>query len=120
MVLADANVVHHLPQDRMFFTQDLAGQYYVGSRFCTETTGDTVVVTTQNPGRSPYSIRDARTWELLFHSSATDPREMKHKLGAGRRIIFIVAGYGPWTLRKIQGVKPYYAATPGQWFDPTQ
>jgi hypothetical protein len=118
LVLADADIVHHVPEKQAFFTQDLVGQYYTGSRFFVRTATDTITVVSQSPNRSPYTIRDAATWRELYRSNASDPQEIIHRLGKDRLIAFTVAGYGPWTRRSLQGVRPYLSATREGWLDP--
>ncbi len=119
LVLADAQVVHHLPEGSTFLTQDLAGQYFAGARFYAMTKEDVITVTSRSPHRSPYTIRDAKTWELLFRTTATDPSQQTHRLGKGRLIVFITGGYSSWTMRSIRGVLPYFANTRDGWFDPS-
>jgi hypothetical protein len=75
-------------------------------------------VWTRAPDRSPYTLRDARTGELLFRSSATDVPQQAHKVGAGRLLQFTVGGYSEWTERKIVGVEPWLSATVAGWFSP--
>jgi len=120
LVMGDARIVHHVPPGKRFATQDLAGQYHAGRRLYARTTRDVVVVESYNAERSPYTIRDARTEELIFRSALGQPKSIEVKIGSDRLIELTSGGYGPWTLRKIDGITPYLSATPAGWFDPTQ
>jgi len=117
LALSDAQVVHRAPAGRLFAVQCLAGQYYVGSYIYMKSVEDAVTVWTRTPDRGTYSIRDADTWELIFRSSTSDPQEVRHNVGKGRRLVLVTAGYASWTCRKIQGVSPWLAASREGWFD---
>jgi hypothetical protein len=118
LVLGDAQIVHRIPAGKRHFTQSLAGQYYAGTRSFLRTMQDEITVTASALGRSPYTIRDARTWELLFRSSATGPAAQKLRVGKGRDIVLVATGYRVHDTRKIEGVAPYVSSTLQGWFDP--
>lgn len=118
LLLADAQIVHQARRGGTLGVHDLGGQYYAGARFFTQITEDVVTVRSKFPARSPYAIRDAGTWELLFRSTAGDTAEQRHQLGKGRLIAFIAAGDSPHSEKLISGVEPFFSATREDWFAP--
>ena len=118
LVLADAQIVHHVPEGEPLIMHDLAGQYYAGARFYTKTTADALTVVSRNLRRAPYTIRDAKTWELLFRSNPSDAPEQHHTLGKDRLIAFIVADSYPHSHLVITGAAPWFSATREKWFAP--
>lgn len=118
MVRGDADVVYTIEPGAEFFVQDIAGQQSAGTRFIVQSDADTIEVWTRSPERSPYTLRDARTGEVLFRSAAPDEQMQTHDVGKGRLLMFTVGGYGPWTTRKIVGAMPYVGASVERWFAP--
>lgn len=78
-----------------------------------------MTVVSKNAIRSPYTIRDAETWEVLFRSKAGDPVSQRHNIGKGRLISFVVAGDGPHSQKRIMGIDRFVSATRGDWFAPS-
>lgn len=118
LVQADAGIVHHLPVGQPLLVTSMAGQTDAGTRFVVRSAQDVITVTTNSPARSPYSIRDARTGELLFVSDADQASRQTHEVGAGRLLLFTVGGYEAWTLRTFEGIDPWVSATARHWFQP--
>ncbi|MBM3892416.1 MAG: hypothetical protein FJ388_25145 [Verrucomicrobia bacterium] len=114
LVLADAQVVHRTAPGKFVDFYQEAGQYYGGARVFTKTTADTVKI--ENPNRVPFTIRDARTHKLLFHSSTTDPQVTEHKLGKDRDIFLTQPGRR--SPMKFEGLSPWLSATRDGWFEP--
>ena len=112
---ADADVVIHVPlTDRLDF-QNLSGQSASGARVYSRTTSDTVTFGMGH--RSPFSIRDARTWELLYKAPAQPPETFSVELGRDRLIAICVHGYA--NIMQIRsGLAPYYATVRDGWFEP--
>lgn len=118
LISAEAQIVHAVPAGATLSVQDLSGQYYAGARMFTRTKADVVTVVSKTGARSPYTIRDAKTWELLFRSDAGGAPEQRLKLGAGRLIAFIVGGDSSHSAKLISGVEPFFSATRDAWFLP--
>ncbi|MGD9497056.1 MAG: hypothetical protein AB7Y46_12235 [Armatimonadota bacterium] len=115
LVLADADLVHYVPEGSQVEFYNLAGQYHVGARIFTRTRADEVVI--DNLRASPYSIRDATTGELLFRSRLGQPASMTHRLGAARMVLITTRGrVDGW---RFHGLSPYLAPTREAWFEPT-
>src|SRR5207237_9812612 len=91
-----------------------AGQYFAGARVFTRTTAEPVKI--DNAQHSPFTIRDAQTDELLFHSAMNDPQITEHRLGAGRGIFLTIPGR--YSAMRFTGLSPWIAATRDGWFDP--
>jgi len=118
LVSADAQVVHQVSPGGTIAVHDLSGQYYSGARFFAKTAVDEITVTSRLPVRSPYAIRDAKTWELLYRTAASDAPVQTHRLGKGRMVAFIVGGDSPHSEKRISGIEPYVARSLGDWFEP--
>jgi hypothetical protein len=114
-IIAHAQVVFHLPVQRVMDFGCNAGQYYSGARVFIHTTGE--VVRIKNHSRVPLAVRDAQTWELLDQSPLPIPETTEYRLGANRRIAVIVRGYSN-LLTFEEGVSPYCSATSEGWFEP--
>jgi hypothetical protein len=114
LVLADAQIVHRKTPGQLVDFYQEAGQYYAGARMFTRTTAETVKI--ENPNHVPFTLRDARTHALLFHSSTTDPQVTEHKLGKGRDIFLTQPGRR--SPMKFEGLSSWLSATREGWFDP--
>lgn len=115
LVLADAQVVVHVPLGQPMDFQCLAGQDFSGGHIYTQTTQNTVTIRLGH--RYPYALRDANTWELLYQSPLDPPESTTHSLGKDRLICLVTRGCTD-ILTIMDGVAPYYATTREGWFDP--
>ena len=115
-----ADLVYRFPHDGYHGTQPLAGgQRYTGAVVYTKTTQDEIVFSTNsNIFHRPYTIRDAKTGELLHRYNLADPLTMKHRVGKGRMIRILLSGDRAYMGWKAEGVSPWLAASAEEWFDP--
>ncbi|MDP6777508.1 MAG: hypothetical protein QGI83_12170 [Candidatus Latescibacteria bacterium] len=114
LVLADAQVVHHLPESGLVDFYQNAGQYFAGARVFAKTVADTVRIDNRNG--VCFSMRDAETGGVLFRSSMTDPQVTEHALGRDRMVMLVVPGRVD--LMAFEGLSPYLSATRDGWFEP--
>ncbi len=114
LVLADADLVHQIPEGVQVEFYNRAGQYHVGARVFTRTTADEVTVI--NTQGKPYCIRDAGTGEVLFRSKLDEPLKITHDLGADRAIQ--ITSQGRVDGKRFEGLSPWLSPTREGWFDP--
>ncbi len=114
LVLADADIVHHIPESTYVEFYNRAGQYHVGARVFPRTTAADVTIGNQH-GR-PYCIRDANTGEVLFRSRMGEPTEITHDLGRDRMVLITMRGRVDG--KRFTGLSPWLSPTREGWFEP--
>jgi len=114
-IQADADVVIHVPLGGQTDFHNLSGQTASGARVYTRTTSDTITFGMGH--RAPFSIRDSKTWKLLYKAPAQPDSILKVKVGKDRPIVICTYGYTN-IMRVRGGVAPYYATTRDGWFEP--
>jgi hypothetical protein len=114
LVLAEAQIVHHVAPGQLVDFYQEGCQYYAGTRVFTKTIAKTVKI--NNFQHVPFTIRDAKTGALLFHSGATDPQITEHALGEGRMIFLTIPGR--YSAMQFEGLSGWIAGTKENWFEP--
>lgn len=116
-VISDAQVVHYLPSSLMHSNEPLSSaQNFTPLRFVTRTTGGTMSYF--NRVRRPYTLRDAKTLDLIFRPKLFTEAESAQVAKAGQFVMVTGSGCrgpGEW---RMKGVEPYYASSREDWFQP--
>ena len=111
----DAQIVHKIAPDTIqFFSHSY--QYYIGTRVFMKTKDDTLRIT-RNRARAAFTVRDAKTHEVLARLRILDPLTTEYRVGKGR-MIELVLGAGNYTIWKLEGIEPYVSARLDDWFAP--
>ena len=115
LVCDNAQIVHRIKPDTIqFFSHSY--QYYIGTRVFMKTKDDTLRIT-RNRARAAFSVRDAKTHEVLARVKILDPLTTDHRVGKGR-MIELVLGAGNYTIWTLEGIEPYVSARLDDWFVP--
>ncbi|MBI4626900.1 MAG: hypothetical protein HY736_27220 [Verrucomicrobia bacterium] len=116
-VISDAQIVHHLPPDLMHAHEPLSSaQVFTPIRIVSRTTSKTMSYF--NRVRRPYTLRDAKTLDLIFRPKLFTEAESVRPTGAGRMIVLTSSGCRGAAEWRMKGVEPYFAASPDDWFQP--
>ncbi len=111
----DAQIVHKIAPDTIqFFSHSY--QYYMGTRVFMRTKDDTLRIT-RNRARAAFTVRDAKTQEVLARVKILDPLTTECRVGEGR-MIELVLGAGRYTIWTLEGIEPYVSARLEDWFSP--
>jgi len=111
----DAQIVHKIVPDTIqFFSHSY--QYYIGTRLFMKTKDDTLRIT-RNRARAAFTVRDAKTHEVLARVKILDPLTTEYRVGKGR-MIELVLGAGRYTIWTLEGIEPYVSARLEDWFSP--
>ncbi len=111
----EARVVHHITPDTIQFYGH-SYQYYLGTRVFAKMRDDTLRLT-RNQSEAAFTVRDARTHEVLSRSRLLDPLTTEHRIGKGR-LIELVLGAGRDTNWKLEGIEAFVSARAADWFSP--
>lgn len=111
----DAQIVHKIVPDTIqFFSHSY--QYYLGTRVFMKTKTDTLRIT-RNRARAAFTVRDAKTHEVLARVKILDPLTTEYRVGKGR-MIELVLGAGRYTIWTLEGIEPFVSARLHDWFSP--
>lgn len=118
-VLSEAQVVHYLPADILHGHESLGHwQTFTPTRLVVRSNSETVSYL--NRLRRPYTLRDARTLELLFRPKLFAEEEAVRRVGAGRMLMLTCSSAGHGAEWSMKGVEPYFAASLDDWFLPQE
>ena len=118
-VLGDAQIVHHLPEGAAYGNEPLSGgQDFTPVHMVTRATAD--IIAFLGKSKLPFTIRDAKTGELLLRPTDFNAAELRRNVGAGRMILLTVSGTRTAVEWTTQGMSPYFASSLERWFDPTE
>lgn len=115
LLCEEARIVHRIAPDTIQFYGH-SYQYYLGTRVFAKMRDDTLRLTRNRP-EAAFTLRDARTHEVLSRSRLLDPLTTEHRLGKGR-MIELVLGAGRDTSWKLEGIEPFVSARAADWFSP--
>jgi len=116
-VMADAQIVHHLPPELMHSHEPLcSAQNFTPVRIVTRTTNATMSYF--NRVRRAYSLRDAKTLELIFRPKLFTEKEAAQSAGRDRMIMLTSSGCRSPAEWRMTGVEPYFATRVDDWFNP--
>ena len=116
-VISEAQVVHRLPPELMHAHEPLpSAQAFTPVRIVTRTTATTMSYF--NRVRRPYTLRDAKTLELIFRPTLFTEAESVRPVEAGRMIMLTSSGCRGAAEWRMTGVEPYFAASQDDWFQP--
>jgi len=111
----DAQIVHKIAPDTIqFFSHSY--QYYIGTRVFMKMRDDTLRIT-RNRARAAFTVRDAKTHDVLARVKVLDPLTTEYRVGKGR-MIELVLGAGRDTSWTLEGIEPYVSARLEDWFSP--
>jgi hypothetical protein len=115
LLCGEARVVHRIAPDTLQFYGH-SYQYYLGTRVFAKMKDDTLRIT-RNRSEAAFTVRDARTHEVLSRSRLLDPLTTEHRIGQGQ-LIELVLGAGRDTNWKLEGIEPFVSARAADWFSP--